>query len=177
MTRPALILFLLVTALPVPAAERLLDLQPGVPCAGISQIEQGLGSIEITGSADGGMEFRGVYAGREARIIYRCKESSLTEQIIQIVISGRDQALGFAEQQKAELASQLGDPIHDGLNLPVWRRLLFGILGGDLDYLMSVVVWGRADQDLMLSVTAAGDDRWLITLSRGSSKLEYIINS
>lgn len=67
--------------------------------------------------------------------------------------------------------------MHDGPQLATWRRLLFGALGADLDYLTAVVVWGRADEDLMLSVREAAENRWQVSISQGSSKLEYIINS
>ena len=76
-----------------------------------------------------------------------------------------------------ELAKNLGEPIHDGVNLGAWRKLMFGMLGADLDYLTSVVVWGRAKEDVMLLVRETEDKRWEVTISQGSSKTEYILNS
>ena len=55
--------------------------------------------------------------------------------------------------------------------------MLFGFLGADLDYLTSVVVWGRAKEDVMLLVRKTEDKHWVVSISRGSSKMEYILNS
>ena len=54
---------------------------------------------------------------------------------------------------------------------------MFGFLGADLDYLNSVVVWGKAKEDVMLLVRETEDKRWEVTISQGSSKTEYILNS
>ena len=54
---------------------------------------------------------------------------------------------------------------------------MFGILGADLDYLTSVVVWGRSKEDVMLLVKRTEEKVWVITVSQGSSKTEYIFNS
>ncbi len=54
--------------------------------------------------------------------------------------------------------------------------MLFGILGADLDYLTSVVVWGKEKKDVMLLVRETEDKSWVVIISQGSSKIEYILN-
>ena len=54
---------------------------------------------------------------------------------------------------------------------------MFGILGADLDYLTSVVVWGREKEDVMLLVRETEEKLWVVIISQGSSKMEYILNS
>ena len=101
----------------------------------------------------------------------------MTEQEIFITITNQKDAYQIANELRKELEESLGNPIHDGLNLEVWRTMIFGILGADLDYLTSVVVWGRAKKDVMLLVRETEDKLWVITISQGSSKIEYILNS
>ena len=55
--------------------------------------------------------------------------------------------------------------------------MIFGFLGADLDYLTSVVVWGRAKEDVMLSVRETEDKLWMVIISQVSSKMAYILNS
>jgi len=50
-------------------------------------------------------------------------------------------------------------------------------MGADLDYLTIVVVWGRAKEDAMLMVRETETKKWQVTISQGSSKVEYILNS
>lgn len=174
----ALILFLLLSGLSVHGQERLADIRPGAPCAAILELEQRLGSAQLSAqNANGISRYSGIQGGREAEIRYHCVDGSLTEQTVIVQTASRDEAYRFAHAQKIELARRLGDPIHDGLNLAAWRKLLFGILGGDLDYLTAVVVWGRADEDVMLSVREIDANLWQVSISQGRSKLEYIINS
>lgn len=156
----------------------MADIRPGMPCDTIPALERQLGSRQLKEQDSSGVsEYRGTQGGREARIVYQCTEGSLTEQTVVVVVASRDEAYRYANERKALLARRLGDPIHDGLDLAAWRKLLFGFLGGDLDYLTSVVVWGRADEDVMLSVTEVGGKLWQVSISQGSSKLEYITNS
>jgi len=46
-------------------------------------------------------------------------------------------------------------------------------MGADLDYLTIVVVWGRAKEDAMLMVRETETKKWQVTISQGSSKVEY----
>ena len=89
----------------------------------------------------------------------------------------REEAYRFAREQRAELSKRLGEPIHDGLDLAGWRQLYFRFMGADLDYLTIVVVWGRAKEDAMLMVRETETKKWQVTISQGSSKVEYILNS
>lgn len=178
MYKVALILFPLLITLSVHSEERLADVRLGTPCENISEIEQQLGSVELTLHTPAGIsEFSGIQGGKKAKIIYRCAGGNLTEQTVIITTASRDEAYRFAHAQIVEISRRLGDPIHDGLRLATWRKLLFGILGADLDYLTTVVVWGRADEDVMLLVSEVGENLWQVSISQGSSKLEYIINS
>ena len=160
------------------AGQRLTDIQPGFPCDGIPQIEKSLGSVELaTRSTNGISKYTGTQGGVEATVVYHCDQGRLTEQEIIFTITTQSKAYQIANEQRKELAKNLGEPIHDGLNLVVWRKMMFGILGADLDYLTSVVVWGRAKEDVMLLVRETDDKLWVITISQGSSKIEYILNS
>ena len=160
------------------AGQRLADIQPGFPCERIPQLEKHLGSVELAAEDENGIsKYSGTQGGIEATVVYRCDEGRLTEQEIIITSRAQSDAFRIANELSKELAKSLGEPIHDGLNLASWRTMMFGFLGADLDYLTSVVVWGRAEEDVMLSVTEAGDELWVITISQGSSKMEYILNS
>lgn len=110
-------------------------------------------------------------------ISYHCVAGALVEQRILVAVDSREEALGYADAQRRELVRRLGDPIHDGLRLPTWRKLLYGFLGADLDYLTAVVIWGNRDEDPMLRLSQTDAKRWQVSISQGSSKLEYIINS
>ena len=160
------------------AEQRLAETQPGIPCEGIPQVEKRLGSAELTGQDGNGIsKYTGTHGGVAATVVYHCDRGRLKEQQIIFTSTTQSEAYRIANEQRKELAKNLGEPIHDGLNLGTWRKLMFGILGADLDYLMSVVVWGRAKEDVMLLVRETEDKRWEIIISQGSSKLEYILNS
>ena len=160
------------------AGQRLADIQPGFPCDEIAQVEKRLGSVELAAQdAKGISKYTGTEGGLEVTVVYYCDQGRLTEQEITFTSDTQDKALQIANQQTTELAKNLGEPIHDGLNLGAWRKITFGVLGADLDYLTSVVIWGRAKEDVMLVVRETGDKRWQVTISRGSSKMEYILNS
>jgi hypothetical protein len=178
MIKAALALFSLLAALSALGGERLAEIPLGTACESIPGIELKLGSVAVTGQdVDGISRYSGIHGGREAEIVYHCAGGSLTEQIVVVTTGSRDEAIRFAQAQKIALSNRLGKPVHDGLNLPTWRRLLSGILGADLDYLMNVVVWGRANEDVILQISETGADRWQVSISQGGSKLEYIINS
>ena len=178
MIKTALVLCSLLASLSVLGGERLAQIPLGTGCDSIPGAELRLGSVALTGQdADGISRYRGMHGGREAEIVYHCAGGSLAEQTVVVTTGSRDEAILFAQSQKIALSNRLGEPVHDGFNLPTWRRLLFGFLGADLDYLMSVVVWGRATEDVILQVSEAGADRWQVSISQGGSKLEYIINS
>ncbi|MBA1445629.1 MAG: hypothetical protein FE835_12175 [Gammaproteobacteria bacterium] len=158
--------------------QRLADIQPGFPCDGIPQVEKSMGSVELaTQDTNGISKYTGTQGGVEATVVYHCDQGRLTEQEIIFMITTQSMAYQIANEQRKELAKNLGAPIHDGLNLGVWRKMIFGILGANLDYLTSVVVWGRAKEDVMLLVRETEDKLWVITISQGSSKIEYILNS
>jgi hypothetical protein len=160
------------------AEQRLVDIQPGFPCEGISQFEKSLGSVElVTQDTNGISKYTGTQGGVEATVVYRCYQGRLTEQEIIFTITTQIKAFQIANEQRKELAKNLGEPIYDGLNLGGWRKMMFGVLGADLDYLTSVVVWGRAKEDVMLLVRETEEKLWVITISQGSSKIEYILNS
>ena len=171
-----LLAFLLVGS--VSAGQRLADLQPGFPCDRILQVERGLGSVELaTQDTNGISKYTGIQGGVEAIIVYHCEQGLLTEQEIIFTSTTQSKAYQIANEQRKELAKNLGEPIFNGLNLGVWRKMMSGFLGADLDYLTSVVVWGRAKEDVMLLVRETEDKLWVITISQGSSKIEYILNS
>ena len=160
------------------AGQRLSDIQPGFACERIPQLEKRLGSVELAAEDENGIsKYMGTQGGFEATVVYHCDKGELTQQEIIITSTTQGDAFRIANQLSEELAKSLGDPIHDGLNLRVWRTMLFGFLGADLDYLTSVVVWGRAEEDVMLSVMETEEKIWLVTISQGSSKMEYILNS
>ena len=160
------------------AVQRLSDIRVGALCDKIPEIEKRLGSLEsAVDDAKGVSTYTGTYDGQKATVVYHCEGGKLTEQTITVPAASPEAAHRFANEQKRGLIQRLGDPIHDGLELPVWRRLFFGFLGADLDYLTSVVVWGRAKEDVMLSVTETANNLWKVTISQGSPKTEYIFNS
>jgi hypothetical protein len=160
------------------AGQRLTDIQPGFPCDGIPQVEKRLGSVELAAQdANGISKYKGMQGAAEATIVYHCDQGRLTKQEVIFTRSTRSKAYRIADEQRNELSKHLGEPIHDGLNLGVWRKVMFGFLGADLDYLTSVVVWGKAKEDVMLLVRETEDEEWEIIISQGSSKLEYILNS
>ena len=175
-----IIAFLLASLLvgTVCAGQRLADIQSGFPCDGIPQVEKSLGSVELaTQDTNGISKYTGTQGGVEAIVVYRCDQGRLTEQEIIFTTTSQSKAYQIANEQRKELAKNLGEPIHDGLNLGVWKKMVFGFLGADLDYLTTVVVWGRAKEDVMLLVRETEDKLWVITISQGSSKIEYILNS
>jgi len=172
------LLFLTLAAGIVSAQQRIADIRPGEPCAGILELEKRLGSLALPDRAESGISrFSGNQGGKDAEIEYHCEEGSLTEQRIRVLFPTREEAYRFAREQRAELSKRLGEPIHDGLDLAGWRKLYFGFMGADLDYLTMVVVWGRAKEDAMLMVRETETKQWQVTLSQGSSKVEYILNS
>ncbi len=159
------------------AGQRLTDIQPGFPCDAISQVEKRLGSVELAAQNTNGVsKYSGTQEGVEVTVVYHCDQGRLYEQKIIFTSTTESEAYRIADEQRQELARRLGDPIHDGMNLSVLRRIMFGFMGADLDYLTSIVVWGRAKEDVMLLVREIEDKRWEITLSQGSSKTEYIYN-
>ena len=176
--RFALFFLLLCSMAPVAgAAQRLLDLRPGVPCDKISETERILGSVETAvNGPDGASEYTGTQGGLEASMVYICENGLLAEQRILVTAASREAAYRFANGQKAELVRQFGSPVHDGFDLDIWSRLYFGFKGSDLDYLSEVVVWGKAKEDVMLSVRQKGEARWEITISQGSPKQEFNLN-
>ena len=160
------------------AGQRLADIQPGFPCDGIPQMEDRLGSVALAAQGTNGIKkYLGTQDGVEATIVYRCDKGQLAEQEIIITSTTQSGAYQIANELGKELTKTLGEPIHDGLGLGVWRTMMFGILGADLDYLTSVVVWGRAKEDVMLLVKETENKLWVIIISQGSSKMEYILNS
>ncbi len=160
------------------AGQRLGDIQPGYPCDAIPQLEKRLGSVELAAQDKNGISrYSGAQGGVEVTVVYHCDKGQLTEQEIIFASTTQSNAYLIANKLREELAKDLGEPIHDGLNLRVWRKMMFGILGADLDYLTSVVVWGRTKEDVMLLVRETEDKSWVVIMSQGSSKLEYILNS
>ncbi len=160
------------------AGQRLRDIQPGFPCVGIPQVEKRLGSVELAAQDKNGVsKYSGTQGEFEAIVVYHCDRSQLTRQEIIFTTTTQSNAYEIANELRKDLAKNLGEPIHDGLNLRVWRKMMFGILGADLDYLTSVVVWGREKEDVMLLVRETEDKLWEIIISQGSSKMEYILNS
>ncbi len=115
------------------AEQRLLDIRPGVPCSKILETEKRLGSLESTvHDAQGNRKYSGTQGGKKATILYHCDKGLLAEQTIVVISSTRDEAYRFANEQKIELSKHLGDPIHDGLDLDIWKKLYFGFMGADL---------------------------------------------
>jgi hypothetical protein len=160
------------------AGQRLADIKPGFPCDGIPRVEERLGSVELAAQDTNGVsKYAGTQGGVEATVVYHCDKGQLIEQEIIFTRTTQSNAYQIANELRKKLARDLGEPIHDGLNLRVWRKMLFGILGADLDYLTSVVVWGRKKEDVMLLLRETEDKLWVIVISQGSSKMEYILNS
>ena len=160
------------------AEQRLWDIHPGDPCDKIPEIEKGLGSLELTiDEAAGISRYSGTQGGEKATIEYLCDKGRLAEQKVVITLTTQDAAYRLANAQKTALSRRLGEPIHDGLTLGTWEKLLFGFTGADLDYLSLVVVWGRAEEDVMLLIRETGANVWEVSISQGSSKIEYILNS
>ncbi len=163
---------------PLLAEPRLMEIRPGSPCERIAQLEERLGSVVLSAQdGDGISKYRGTQGGVETTVVYHCDQGRLTRQQIIFTSATGSSAYRIADEQRGVLAAKLGEPVHDGLNLPTWRKLLYGFLGADLDYLTSVVVWGRADEDFMLLLRDAGEKGWEIIISQGNSKSEYILNS
>ncbi len=174
----AFFLLSLLTVKAVCVELRLSDIRPGVSCGTIPETEKSLGSLEIAAhDAKGFSKYTGTQGGKEATIVYQCDKGRLTEQKIIVASTTRDEAYQFANKQKIELIKHLGNPIHDGFALGTWKKLFFAFMGADLDYLTAVVVWGRAREDVMLSVKEIGTNLWEVSISQGSPKLEYILNS
>ncbi len=160
------------------AGQRLSDIQPGIPCTEIPEIEKRLGSSESpVHDATANRQYAGTQGNEKATIVYRCDKGRLTEQKILVFSRTRDEAYRFANEQKMQLIKRLGEPVFDGLELATWKKLLYGFLGADLDYLTTVVIWGREDEDLMLKISETGGRQWTVTISQGSSKMEYILNT
>ena len=154
------------------------DISPGAACGRILQLEQGLGSSVLSDHGPAGVtRYAGTQGGREATVEYLCEIGKQAEQGDSVTFTSHDEALRFASEQKRELTRHLGEPLHDGLDLGLWQRLLLGFKGADLDYLTSVVVWGKGKDDALLQVRQTGDSLWEISVSRGISKMEYILNS
>jgi len=171
------LLLSLLTVEAVCAEQRLPDIKPGISCSKIPEIEKRLGSVESAAhNAKGISVYTGTQGGKTATVTYHCDKEQLTEQKIIITDTTREEAYRFANEQKIELTRLLGEPIHDGFELPTWKRFYFGFMGSDLDYLTSVVVWGRAKEDTMLSVKEKGSNLWEVSVSQGSSKYEYILS-
>lgn len=160
------------------AEQRLSDIRPGLPCDQAQEAEKRLGSLNLSSDDSNGISrYTAIYRGKKATIVYRCDKGLLTELTIIVTSTTRDEAYQFANEQKIELIKRLGDPIHDGLGLSIWKRFYYGFMGADLDYITSIVVWGREKEDTMLSVRESEPNLWEVHISQGSSKLEYILNS
>jgi len=178
MNRILLSLFLLVAIKAVHADPRLVDVRPGMPCDKVPEIEKRLGSLESSVDYSKGiMRYQGTLGGEKAVILYHCEQGKLTELKMIVTSSTQEEALRFAGAQKAELTEVLGKPIHDGLDLKFWEKFYFGFMGADLDYLSSVVVWGKTEEDTMILIRETANNQWEVSVSRGSSKWEYILNS
>lgn len=171
-------LFSLLVVEAVCAEQRISAIRAGDPCDRIAEVEKRLGSLELAVRVtDSFGEYKGTQGGKTATIVYRCDEGRLTEQKIVVSAKTRDEAYSFANMQKSKLIKQLGEPLHDGLALGIWDRLLLGFKGADLDYLSTIVVWGRTEKDVMLSVREVAENLWEVSISQGSSKIGYILNS
>lgn len=116
----------------VSATQRMSAIRPGNACAGIMEIEKNLGSHELADTGPAGVsKYAGKEDGKDATIIYKCEKGILTEQKVVVTASSRDQAYDFANAQKSQLTSRLGEPLHDGLELGIWSRLFLGFKGAD----------------------------------------------
>lgn len=173
-----LVLFSLLIVEHTHAEQRLWDIRLGDPCDNIAETESQLGSLKLSIDTEEGIsKFSGTHDGMNAIIVYRCVKGLLVEQRIIVAGISLDEANQFANEQQIKLAERFGDPIHNGLDLSFWKKLFFGFMGADLDYLTRVIVWGRAKHDAMLLIKDVGTNLWQITISQGSSKTEYILNS
>jgi hypothetical protein len=173
-----LVLFSLLIAESTHAEQRLWDIRLGDSCDKMIETESQLGSIESSIDTDEEIrKFSGIHDGINATIVYRCTKGLLVEQRIIVTGFSLEEAKRFAIEQKIKLAERFGDPIHNGLDLSFWKKLFFGFVGADLDYLTRVIIWGRAKQDAMLLIKETGGNFWQIIISQGSSKSEYILNS
>ena len=178
MNKILLILLLLTAIEAVHADQRLVDVQPGMPCDEIPEIEKRLGSLESSvDNSTGTISYQGIQGGEKAVILYHCEKEKLTELKIIVATSTQEGALRFARRQKKELIEHLGEPVHDGLDLKFWKRFYFGFMGADLDYLSSVVVWGKSEEDTIILIGETESNKWEVSVSRGSSKWKYILNS
>lgn len=178
MSRITLTLFLLIVVKAAPADQRLVQIRPGMPCDTVSVIEKRLGSLELpAGTSNSSMSYQGTQGGKRAEILYHCEKKKLAEFEIIVAASTEEEALRFARTQRTELAVHLGKPVHDGLDLKFWEKFYFGFMGADLEYLSSVVVWGKSEEDVMILIRETASNRWEVSVSRGSSKWEYILNS
>ncbi len=176
-----ILVFLLLSSLMIEtvyAQQRLSDVHPGDPCTKISETEKRLKSLDLAVPEGKGVSrYTGIQGGEKAAIVYHCSKGRLVEQTITVTKTTREEAYRFANEQKAELTKQLGDPVHDGLDLSILKRLYFAFVGADLDYLVGAVIWGTSKEDAMLLVKEIGTNHWEVTISQGSSKMEYILNS
>jgi hypothetical protein len=173
-----LVLFFLLIVESSHAEQRLWDIQLGDPCDKIEETEKQLGSLELSVDPEEGVsKYSGTYDGMNAAILYRCVKGLLVEQRIIVTGISLDEAKRFSSDQQIKLAERFGEPVHNGLDLNFWEILFFGFMGADLDYLTRVIVWGRAMHDAMLLIEEVGKNLWQITISQGSSKSEYILNS
>ena len=176
-----IIVFFLLSSLIVEtiyADQRLSDIRPGIPCDEILETEKRLGSVELAvNDGEGISNYIGIQEGQKVTIVYRCDKGRLIEQKIIFASTSRDEAYRLANEQKTKLTERFGDPIHDGLELSIWKKFYFGFVGADLDYLTSVVVWGREKEDAMLLIQETETNLWEVSISQGSTKLEYILNN
>ena len=173
-----LVLFSFLIVESIHAEQRLWDIRLGDPCGNIAETESQLGSLKLsTDTEEGISRFSGTHDGMNATIVYRCVKELLVEQRIIVTGISLDEANRFANEQQIKLADRFGKPIHNGLDLNFWKKLFFGFMGADLDYLTRVIVWGRAKHDAMLLIEDVGTNLWQITISQGSSKSEYVLNS
>ncbi len=178
MSKIVLTLLLLIAIEAAYADQRLADVRPGMPCDKVPEIEKRLGSLESSVDYSTGiMRYQGTQGVEKAVILYHCEKEKLTELKIIVATSTREGALRFARVQKKELIEHLGEPVHDGLDLKFWKRLYFGFMGADLEYLSSVVVWGKSEEDTIILIRETESSQWEVSVSRGSSKWEYILNS
>ena len=149
-----------------------------MPCDKVSEIEKRLGSLESSADYSKGiLRYQGIQGGEEAVILYRCEKERVVELKIIVARSTQEEAVRFARAQTTELTDLLGKPIHDGLDLKFWEKFYFGFMGADLEYLSRVVVWGRSEEDTMILIRETESNGWEVSVSRGISKWEYILNS
>ena len=177
MRRVVLLLLLAPITAAVNAGHTLSDVRLGVPCDEIAAAQTREGLLDTT---DHGtqriMRYAGSLGGQTATVIFRCDDGRLAEHIIMVAHTNRDEAFRFAEEQKKELTEHLGQPIHDGMELSIWKRFYFGFMGADLDYLTRIVAWGKTKKDVMLLVRETESARWEVSVSQGSSKTEFLLN-